>query len=176
MIKIDKNVHIIGKSIILRSRTKDDANFVFEMRTNERKNTFLHKIQGNVEDQRIWLESSYADPYQIYFVICTLNGDPVGLVRLYDQKGDSFCWGSWLIIEGARASTAIESALLLYKYALNDLGFKKSHFDVRIGNEKVISFHKKFGAIETGRNEQDIFFQISEEKIRKSILKYNKFL
>lgn len=166
----------MGKNIMLRAATADDAPFVYQMRTNNKKTTFLNKIEGGVEEQRRWLVNCHADPYQIYFVIASKDNIPLGLVRIYDQKNDSFCWGSWLVKEDAPPSTAIESALILYRYAVDIIGFKKSHFDVRIGNDKVINFHKNFGAIEINRDSQDIFFEITAESISKSISKYKKYL
>ena len=65
---------------------------------------------------------------------------------------------------------------MVYSYALDVIGFTKSHFDVRIGKDKVVNFHIKFGAVEIGRNQEDIFFEISAESIRNSILIFNKYL
>ena len=166
---------VSGKSIYLRAATRADAGFVFEMRSNTSKSVYLNQIQGTIADQEAWLDKSYADPYQFYFVISSLAGEPLGLVRLYDQQGDSFCWGSWLIRPGAPSSTAIESALLVYQFALVQ-GFTRSHFDVRIGNNSVINFHQKFGAVETSRTGKDIYFTIPEAAIRQSMQKFRKFL
>ncbi len=175
MRNFNKTDTVTGKNIYLRAATGADAAFVFDMRSNEAKSRYLNKIEGTVADQQAWLEKSYADPGQFYFVISSIADEPLGLVRLYDQQGDSFCWGSWLIKPGAPSMTAIESALLVYQYALAQ-GFTKSHFDVRIGNDSVIHFHQKFGAVETGRTDKDIFFSIGEDDIRKSMQKFRKFL
>lgn len=172
----DKSVCVLGRNIYLRAAIPSDADFVYGLRTNAEKNKFLNKIGGTINDQRVWLKSSCSDPYQIYFVICSNSDERIGLVRIYDQQDDSFCWGSWLIKDGAPLTAAMESALLIYKYAVQTIGFTQCHFDVRIGNEKVISFHKKFGAIEVDRSESDIFFELSGEKIREALLKYKKYL
>lgn len=176
MKEFDKSYVVNGKNVILRAATPDDAAFVYMMRKNEKKNIFLNKISGGVAEQRIWLKSCFEDPYQIYFVILSKSNDPLGLVRIYDQREESFCWGSWMIKENAPSSTAIESAVLLYKYALDVIGFEKSHFDVRIGNDKVINFHKKFGALEVKRDQLDVYFEISNESIRKSLVRFCKYL
>jgi len=114
---------VVGKSIYLRAATKADAAFVFELRSHSFKSTYLHKIHGTVKDQEAWLEKSYADPHQFYFTINSAAHERLGLVRIYDQQGDSFCWGSWLIKDGAPASTAIESAcpIVLKEFLLPDL-------------------------------------------------------
>lgn len=176
MKEFDKSILVNGKNIYLKVATPEDAAFVLDMRSNQKKTMFLHRVIGGIEEQRQWLKRCYDDPYQIYFVIMSKANEQLGLVRIYDQKEDSFCWGSWLIKEGAPSYAAIESALLIYKYALNIMGFKKSHFDVRIGNDKVIDFHKRFGAIEVGRDHQDIFFEISNQAICDSLTKFQKYL
>jgi RimJ/RimL family protein N-acetyltransferase len=176
MKKFDKSRTVVGKSVVLRAATPEDAQFVFEMRSNSEATIFLNRVQGTVGDQETWLRESYADPYQIYFVICSTTGERVGLVRLYDQRGDSFCWGSWLISPTAPSTTAIESALLVYRYALDVVGFQRSHFDVRTGNSRVIAFHKRFGAVEVGRDDQNVFFEIDAPVIRRSIRKFHKYL
>jgi RimJ/RimL family protein N-acetyltransferase len=172
----DKSVIVRGKNILLRAATPDDAEFVFALRTNDAKVRFLNPVQGTVEDQRAWLVRCHADPRQVYFVICTHAGERLGLVRIYDPQGDSFCWGSWLIKDGAPSSTGIESALLLYRHALYALGFERSHFDVRIGNDGVIRFHEGFGAREVRRDATDVYFTIDRAAIEASLHKYRRYL
>lgn len=176
MKRFDKSVLVAGRNLVLRAATPADAAFAHALRSNERKTAFLNPIQGTVADQAAWLASCHADPHQIYFVIEGRDAGPLGLVRIYDQRGDSFCWGSWIIRDGAPASAAIESALLLYRYALDAAGFARSHFDVRIGNDKVIDFHRKLGAVETGRDALDVHFAIDAAAIRAALAKYRKYL
>src|SRR5688500_2356031 len=145
------------------------------MRTGQRT-AFLSRITGSVEDQAKWLARCDADPHQIYFVITAKDDEPLGLVRIYDQRGDSFSWGSWLIKKGAPANTAIESALLIYSYAVFQMGFKRSHFDVRVDNTRVIDFHKRFGAVEVGRSAESVYFEIDFPAIANALKRFSKFL
>jgi len=39
-------------------------------------------------------------------------------------QGDSFCWGSWILKDVAPQSAAIESALMVYSYAVEHLRFQ----------------------------------------------------
>ncbi|HZK24235.1 MAG TPA: GNAT family protein, partial [Oscillospiraceae bacterium] len=84
---------------------------------------------------------------------------------VYDLKKDSFCWGSWILNEDKTRYAALESAFLVYKFGFEVLGFKKSHFDVMKGNERVISFHKKMGAVQTGEDEQNYYFEITNSAV-----------
>ncbi len=166
---------ITGKNIILRNAHPDDAGFIVKIRTDAKKGRFISSTSSDVEKQRQWLESYLKSTGQAYFVITDIEGRSIGTVRLYDQQGDSFCWGSWVIEDSAQPNAAIESALLVYYYGLK-IGFTASHFDVRKGNHSVIKFHERFGAKITGKTELDILFEIKKENIEKSLTKYKKYL
>ena len=44
------------------------------------------------------------------------RGNTIGTVRLYEARGNSFSWGSWIIADGQTASAAMESALMAYAH------------------------------------------------------------
>lgn len=172
--QIRKCKKIIGHRLELRNANLNDADFILSLRTNESKNKYLSPTSSSLSAQKDWLRSYEQNSGQAYFVIFH-NDSPVGTVRLYDQSGDSFCWGSWLISNSAPSFAGIESALIVYSYA-NVLGFKKSHFDVRKDNASVWRFHERFGAIRSGETELDFLYSIFEDDILQSINRYRKFL
>jgi hypothetical protein len=100
----------------------------------------------------------------------------LGLVRVYDLQKDSFCWGSWLIKKDAPKTTAIESALQVYEFGFYKLGFDKSHFDVRNGNDSVLRFHLRFGAKIVDENELDTFLEYTKEEYESIKTKYKRYL
>ena len=168
-----------GKNINFRTVEVEDAEFIYNMRQNENKTKYLSKVTGDVKSQKEWIKNykqREENKKEFYFVIESKNEEKLGLVRMYDFKDDSFCWGSWLIKEDAPKTTAIESALQIYEFGFYTLGFKKSHFDVRKGNDKVIAFHQRFGAKIVDEDELDYFFnfQKSDYKIIKE--KYKRYL
>ena len=99
----------------------------------------------------------------------------IGTVRLYDQKKESFCWGSWILKDSVPNSYAIESALIVYHFAFY-LGFKKAHFNVSKYNKSVWRFHESFGAERVDENAEEFIYNISSEAIKKSFERYKKFL
>ncbi len=170
---------ISGKNINLRVAQIKDAEFIYALRKNSSKTRYLSKIDGTVEDQRQWLyhyKEREHDQKEFYFIIESKEHEKLGLVRMYDFKGNSFCWGSWLIKEDAPKSTAIESALQIYEFAFYQSGFTQSHFEVQKGNEKVISFHKRFGAKIVDENELEYFFIISKNDYEMTKIKYKRYL
>ena len=164
-----------GHTLVFRDARPDDAEFILSLRTDDRKNRYLSATSPDVAQQRAWLERYAADTAQIYFIIENLAGTPVGTVRLYDQRGDSFCWGSWIKSDGAPRSFGVESALMVYHYARH-LGFNKAHFEVRRENTGVIAFHQRFGARVVAENEHELFFELDETALGAALVNFSRFL
>ncbi len=170
---------VSGKNINLRTVTENDAKFVFTLRQDEKKIQYLSKITSTVQDQINWIKEYkkrelLGDEY--YFLIESKEHEPLGLVRMYDFKEKSFCWGSWLIKDGAPKSTAIESAIQIYEFAFYERKFNQSHFEVQKGNDKVIAFHKRFGAEVVDENENEYFFIIKKSIYEKTKIRYKRYL
>ncbi|MFZ6657587.1 GNAT family N-acetyltransferase [Undibacterium sp. TJN19] len=170
-----KPQEIIGNKLRLRNAGINDARFIISLRTDATKARFLSATSPDVEQQVRWLEKYALDTNQIYFIIQNAERENIGTVRLYDQQANSFCWGSWIIQAGAANSSSIESALLVYHFALA-LGFEQAHFDVRKGNESVWKFHERFGAQKIRETAEDFHYTLNADAIRKSLEKYAKFL
>jgi RimJ/RimL family protein N-acetyltransferase len=166
---------IVGNNLVFRDAKTTDAAFIVALRTHDKKSAHISKTSSDIKQQEAWLEKYSNDSEQVYFIIQDKEGERVGTVRLYDIQNDSFCWGSWILKEGAASSYAIESALLVYHFALS-LGFEKAHFDVRKGNESVWKFHERFGANKTAETADDFIYSISLEAIEHSLEKYKKYL
>lgn len=156
-----------GPRLRLRFVEPNDAAYIHGLRTDPRYNQHLSSVTGSADDQRAWIErykAREAEGREYYYLIERLdNATPCGVVRLYDIADDSFTWGSWILDENKPFMAALESALLVYVLGFDVLKLTKSVFDVRIENEHVIKFHKRFGALETGRDELNAYFQISAD-------------
>lgn len=173
--KIHPVSRIRGKTLMLVSAQEKDAEFILSLRTNPRKSRHLSKTSNDLEEQIRWLKKYQEEGNQAYFII-HFEHKPIGTVRLYDARGESFCWGSWILTDYAPPHGAIESALIVYSLGINHLGFKESHFDVRKENESVIRFHKKFGANCIGETSKDYLFKIGSSEISSSMRRYARYL
>ena len=171
-----KHIAIHGNQVVLRGVRKSDAGFILALRTDNALNRYLSSTSGDVEQQRQWIAAYLKRPSEWYFVIEDRTGRPIGTVRIYDVKGDSFCWGSWILVRDAPGFAAIESALLVYEFAFSVLGFSASHFDVRKDNERVVAFHRRFGARDSGQDAENFFFQFSRADYESSRQRYARFL
>ncbi|ELA7189950.1 GNAT family N-acetyltransferase [Vibrio alginolyticus] len=168
-----------SKTIQLRLVQEDDAEFITQLRGDEKYNTHLSKCDTSVEAQRLWIRAYKEDEQQkkqFYFIIERLDGTKCGTVRLYDFKGVSFCWGSWILNHEKTRYAALESALLVYQFGFDVLGFEKCHFDVRKDNHAVNKFHEKFGARLVGDTDLDYLYEIYPSDIEPMKLKCEKIL
>lgn len=173
--QIRKAAQLHGKTLIFRNATVEDARLILNLRTDEKKGRFLSATSDSLEVQQAWLRAYAVSTGQAYFII-EREGQAIGTVRLYDPRGKSFCWGSWIIADGHPASVAMESALMVYAYGLDHLGYEQAHFDVRAANEKVWKFHERFGAKRLKQVGDDFFYELSMDSIQSSMERYKRFL
>jgi len=167
---------IEGHRLRLRNVGEGDAGFIFRLRQDPARNAHMSATSPRLDDQRAWLAGYAAGKGQAYFVIESLElGVPLGTVRLYDAQGESFCWGSWMLVPAAPPFAAIESALMVYHGAL-DLGFRAAHFQVQRGNAAVCRFHENFGARRVGEDNRQIHYRIDHAAILESLRRYRRFL
>ncbi|MDU7781538.1 GNAT family N-acetyltransferase [Aeromonas caviae] len=168
-----------SKTINMRLIDESDAEFVLKLRSDERYNKFLSSVNSDINSQRDWIRKYKEDEIsnkQFYFIIERKDGVPCGTVRVYDIKENSFCWGSWILNEDKTHYAAIESALMVYDFGFNRLGFNKSHFEVIRGNLKVVSFHKKFGAVMIGEDDDHYYFEITKASVMKCREKFKSLI
>ncbi|EJL89603.1 GNAT family N-acetyltransferase [Pantoea sp. GM01] len=173
---------LISKSIFFELVTESDAGFILSLRNDNKYNQHLSQTSNDFEDQVEWLrkyKEREINNDEFYFIIKRkFDGEKIGTVRLYDftDNPHSFCWGSWILNNDKTLSSAIESALLVYSFAFRELGFLQSHFDVRNENVKVIGFHKKMGAIEISKDNENTFFIYKKETFEANFESYNRFM
>lgn len=173
--RLCKAARVVGKTLTFRDANLVDASFILSLRTDTKKSRHLSAVSGELTDQQAWLERYAHANDQAYFII-EYHNVPVGTVRLYDPQGKSFCWGSWILTNNRPSHAAMESALMVYAYAIDHLGFQAAHFEVRKGNERVWQFHERFGARRVSENELEYFFEIDRSAIDQSRDYYKRFL
>jgi len=160
-----------SKTVRMRIVEEADAEFILKLRLDEKYNQFLSSVSPDLKSQKSWIRQYKDDEKarkQFYFIIERLDGTPCGTVRIYDLKVESFCWGSWILNEDKTRYSALESAFLVYKFGFEELGYEKSRFEVMRANEKVVSFHEKMGALRTGEDQINYFFEITKDAVYRA--------
>lgn len=174
--RLRKAARILGRHLVLRNAEAVDAAFIWQLRHNAARNRYMSPTSSELADQVAWLARYAQDDAQAYFVIARQDSDePLGTVRLYDARGESFCWGSWMLVPGAPAAAAMESALIVYRYALG-LGFRAAHFEVHEGNAPVRRFHERFGAQAVGQRGDQVQYALSSVQLQTAMNRYSRWL
>jgi len=89
--QIRKAALVRGKILIFRDATVEESELILNLRTDEKKGRFLSATSDSLEVQRAWLRAYAVSTWQAYFII-EREGQAIGTVRLYDARGNSFCW------------------------------------------------------------------------------------
>jgi RimJ/RimL family protein N-acetyltransferase len=143
------NFTLYEKSFKIRPINNQDAEFCLTLRNNPVLNSFLNSTSTKVEDQINWLEKYYEKDDDFYFVIEKLKDNTKeGLIALYDIDFENKTaeWGRWILMPGSLA--AVESALMIYKFAFHHMNLEKIYSRTVSLNEKTVSFHDSCGIIE----------------------------
>jgi len=168
---------ISGKHIDLREVEVTDAEYILSLRLDPRHARYLSPTSSDAQSQRDWILKYQRRFDQAYFVAESRESipRPCGTVRLYDPVGNSFSWGSWLLGDNAPSFAAIESALIVYDYGFNVLGFSASHFEVLRENMKVCAFHERFGARQVGEDTRLKYYNLTREDYIRLRTKYARY-
>lgn len=151
----------------LRLVQPEDAAFIHSLRHDPALNAHLSPPVADVAQQREWIErykQREAAGAEFYFVIVcdSLN---CGVVRLYDLREidgqRSFSWGSWIITYPRPAGLVTYSAVCMYDIGFQSLGRDHCHFEVRKTNQRVIEFHLRTGARQTGETDDALLFEFT---------------
>jgi RimJ/RimL family protein N-acetyltransferase len=149
-----------GRALRFRYAREADAEFILSLRLDPAMSRFLSATDPSVAQQRDWLRGYQARESrgeEHYFIISQKDGADIGTVRIYDFRDGSVSWGSWML-RTPNPFCALESALLVYDFIFHSLRVAQVHFDVRLENLKVISFHRKTGAREVSADAQNRYF------------------
>ena len=176
---VEKIISNIAKHIRFRLVEVNDAEFILSLRLDPEKNRFISPVKDDIEAQRTWIreyKNKEKNGEEYYFIIESKDSEKLGTIRLYEFRGDSFCWGSWILRHDAPAYAAIESVLCIYEIAFSRLGFMQSHTDVRKGNVAVKNFLVQFGAVITDDDDINYYFRMTRETFEKTRQNYRRFL
>lgn len=154
-----------------------DSDFILSLRTDTWHTRFIHSTDNSMSKQLEWMkeykerEAQGRDYYFIYF----LNGEPVGLNRVYNIYEYYGTEGSWICKPKSEPNTALATYMILHDIMFENLGLDLSIFDVRKDNKKVQRTHFLFGAQTIGESDIDVYFSIYRKTYfekREQMIKY----
>lgn len=165
-----------GKYVNIREVLPEDAKFILYLRCDKEKLKYLHETECDIDKQIRYIQRVRSLNNEWYFIIENKEQKPLGTYRIYDLRSDSFCIGSWIMIDGCSYYETIEGEYLVKMFGFEKTGFNKFHFDVRKENQKVLRFHKLMGAKQIGETEQDILFECTKNDYLKNVRKILNFV
>lgn len=183
-------IEVTSKACKLKIVTEEDIDAIYELRS--KNNKFLNNTHFTKENNRTYIEDyiHYINIHQLdvppphyfslssyYFSIYVETGI-IGTIRMYniDYNKGVFTWGSWIVSSEGQGVRVIISAIMLYAFAFEYLCLCESLFDVRNNNEKVISIHKKMGAIYSYNDNTDTYFKYYKEQYKVIRDRYNRYI
>ncbi len=134
---------------------EEDADFIVRLRTDPVLSRFIHETSADIMDQKRWIQQ-YKEREAIgkdYYFIFFLNGEPVGVDRVYNISQMSFTFGSWVFLRGLPFWVPIAGAIIGREIAFEMLD-KSEEQEVDGTNERnsgVISFSRQLGMVFTGK-------------------------
>jgi hypothetical protein len=149
----------------LRSVTVGDVPFILSLRMDPSRNQYISRTSSRLEDQNEWI-CDYIEREkrgEEYYFIILQHSQPSGTVRLYDFQRNSFSWGSWIIMRGSDPGISVASAIMVYDFGFDQLGFEQSHFDVQRANGNVVRFHSRMGAEIVGGDDVSVHFIFTKD-------------
>lgn len=144
----NRTIEASGYNIRLRPVTHADAEFIVRLRCMPHVIGTVGDSTPDIQAQERWIESYFQRTDDYYFIIESQDGTPLGTIGIYDMADGSAEWGRWITLPGVLVG--LSSAILVHDIAFDQLGLHEVRGCVVSANERVISFHRRFGAEQTG--------------------------
>lgn len=147
------NEPIIGKYVILKSATVDDADFTLQLRQNPNLTKFLPKLNISISEQRKWLNSQKNREGDYFFVVYNNVGERIGVLGLYDINDNSGETGRLAIIGNPLES--LEAQYLSFVFAFDVLELSSTKCFIYEENSKAIRLSEFFGTTFSSLSEDE---------------------
>lgn len=164
--KLSSDFEMSKYGLHVRLVNESDAEFILSLRTNQELSRYLHPTENDVEKQREWIRAykQRERAGEEYYFIYDVDGEPLGVNRIYSVRGKVCTGGSWICRPQSDYVESIATLLFIRDLMFETLGFEKELFDVRKENRNVLRTHKMMGATITGESDIDFFFELEKEK------------
>lgn len=156
-----------GKYIILRPVEISDATFTSKLRGDAELCKYIHKVDSTMEGQKDFIRNQREQKGDLYFVIESASGNPIGTIALYHINCKNGEIGRW--VSYGNAFQNLEAVILLHDLAFDNLGIEEVYSCTNVINERIINFWRHFGSDGVFIEEQYDF------TASKNIIKYNTY-
>src|ERR1700722_17448629 len=136
-----------GFGVRIRPVQVDDAEFIIWLRGLEHTQGKIGNSASSLADQEAWITKYFDREDDIYFLVETPSGFPVGTHALTGVGNGSGEAGR--LIMRREVPAAVPTSLITFDLAFGAMGFKELRGTSVSTNEKVHSYVKKFGFRQT---------------------------
>lgn len=171
MKKLPSNFNLDKYNLQVRFVQEEDAEFITKLRTDARLSRFIHQTDNDIEVQKKWIRS-YKEREALgtdYYFMYLQNDERLGVNRLYDITENEFTGGSFVFKPKCPIECPIFATLISFDIAFNLLDKKVANGDIRLGNKKVIKFHKLLNVEFTTQDELNQYYVYSRDTFNKQV-------
>lgn len=146
--------------LYVRLVQETDAEFIHMLRTNPKNSPFMHTRGCSVFTQTEWIKK-YKERENIgkeYYFIFYFNGQPVGVIRLYNIVNKEFHCGSWVFKAGLPHFCSVVGAIIAREIAFEtlELEVEQNYNDGIVSNNyHVLKFMTLLGFEKQGERAED---------------------
>lgn len=164
----------------VRLVNESDAEFIVKLRTDPLLGRFIHETDNDVAKQVEWIrkyKEREAEGLDYYFIYSYKN-EYMGMNRIYgvDKSKNIATGGSFVFKRGCKYEIPILAVLIQFDIAFNMLNINTMLGDIRLGNKKVIRFHKILNVHFTGQDDLNLYYDYSRDAFMKSKTKIEGML
>lgn len=134
---------IVGRFVKLRSITLEDAEFSYNIRSDKRFCKTVGQPAKSIDEQKRFIEWQMKEPNDYYFVVLNRKDERIGLIGVYDIRGDMAEFGRE--VNFASSVEAIEAEILVNDFAMDVLGIKRFCHVIYADNKKHLKNQEKLG-------------------------------
>lgn len=143
---------------------EEDAEFIFQLRSDKLLGRHLNRTEDDPESQRIWIRNYKCRERsgdEFYFICLeAIKSQRLGVFRLYNFTEDSFGTGSWLFKPGLKNEPVLGN-ITGKEIGFEILKYEKCRFDVRKENKAILAYHRLFNPIEIDEDDLNFYFELS---------------
>lgn len=167
---LQDNFEITKYGLHCRLVNEKDAEFIIQLRSDNKRSRFIHATDSDVNTQIKWIKEYKNRQFEgkEYYFIYDIDDIPFGVNRIYDIQVDHCTEGSWVCMPIEDSSKSISSALIIRDIIFEVFGFDYDYFNVSVGNNKVKKFHIISGATIIEETPEEYLFKLTREDYLKN--------
>lgn len=161
--KTIKDVVLKGQDIYLREMTEADTELIVKWRNSDfvRRN-FIYQKPFTEEGHRHWVETMVKTGKVVQFIICTMEGKPIGSVYLrdIDREHRKAEYGVFIGEEDALGrGFGTQAAELMLTYAFEELSLHKVMLRLLADNERAKRSYEKAGFVQEAYLKDEVYLE-----------------